>query len=98
MLQSLFSAVQTFFAHPEFLVPTLWVTFGCAIAWYLLSAKNYHVITAHELQMLWKTHKQFNHCAANKFEPIYKGKKLVGYKCQCGYKHLQERPLVNFDP
>jgi len=96
MLQSLFSAVQSFFTHPEFLVPTLWVTLGCTIAWYLLSAKKYHAITIEELQMLWKTHKQFNHCTAKEFEPIHKGKKLVGYKCQCGYKHLQKRPLVNF--
>ena len=96
MLQSLFSAAQSFLDHPEFLVPTVWVTFGCTLAWYLLSAKRYHAITGHEVQMLWETHKQFNHCTANGFEPIHKGKKLVGYKCECGHKHLQERPLINF--
>ncbi len=96
MFQSLFSAFQSFFTHPEFLVPTLWVAFGCTLAWYLLSAKKYHAITTHELHMLWKTHKQFNRCTANEFEPIHKGNKLIGYKCECGHKHLQQRPLVNF--
>lgn len=90
------SILQSFFSHPEFLAPTLWVTFGCTLAWYLLSAKRYHAIDTQELYLLWETHKQFNHCTANEFEPIMKGKKIVGYKCECGHKHLQERPIINF--
>ncbi len=96
MFEALFSAIQTFFTRPEFLVPTLWVAFGCTLAWYLLSAQRWHAIDPEELKVLWKTHKQFNHCTAKKFEPIMKGKKIVGYKCQCGHKHLQKRPIINF--
>ena len=96
MLQELFTVIQSFFAHPEFLVPTLWVSFGCTISWYILSAKKCQALTPHEVQMLWKTHKQFNQCTADEFEPIHKGKKIVGYKCQCGHQHLQERPIINF--
>jgi hypothetical protein len=96
VLTSLFTALETFFTNPEFLVPTLWVAFGCVIAWYMLSAKRYHSINPQELAMLWKTHKQFNLCDAEEFEPIVKGKKIVGYRCQCGHEHLQERPLINF--
>ena len=90
------SFLQSFFSHPEFLAPTLWVTFGCTLAWYLLSAKRCQAIDTQELYLLWKTHKQFDQCTANKFEPIMKGKKVVGYICECGHKHLQERPIINF--
>jgi hypothetical protein len=96
MFDALFSAIQTFFTRPEFLVPTLWVTFGCTLAWSLLSAQRWHAIDPDELTVLWETHKQFNCCTAKKFEPILKGKKIVGYKCQCGHQHLQKRPIVNF--
>jgi len=96
MLQSLFTTLQSFFSHPEFLVPTLWVTFGCTLAWYLLAAKRCQAISTQELNLLWQTHKQFDHCTATEFEPIMKGKKIVGYKCECGHKHLQERPIINF--
>ena len=90
------SMLQSFFSHPEFLVPTLWVAFGCTLAWYLLAAKRCQAINTQEINLLWKSHKQFNHCAANEFEPIMKGKKIVGYMCECGHKHMQERPIINF--
>ena len=90
------SLLQSFFSHPEFLAPTLWVTFGCTLAWYLLAAKRYHAIDTQELKLLWESHKQFDHCTANEFEPIMKGNKIVGYKCECGHEHLQERPIINF--
>ena len=96
MLQSLLSFIQSFFSHPEFLVPTIWVSFGCAVAWFILSAKKYQEITPNDAKLLWKTHKQFTHCNAEVFSQITKGKKLVGYICQCGYEHVQKRPIINF--
>lgn len=96
MFQPLMSLLESFFSQPELLVPTLWVTFGCTLAWYLLSAKTYKEITTREVDLLWKTHKQFSHCIAKKFEPITKRKRIVGYRCHCGHKHLQKRPIVNF--
>jgi hypothetical protein len=96
MVDVVFSALESFFSHPEFLVPTLWVTFGCTLAWYLLSAQRWQAVDPEELKVLWKTHKQFNGCTAKKFEPIIKGKKTVGYRCQCGHEHLQKRPLIDF--
>lgn len=96
MLEAVFSAIQSFFFHPEFLVPTMWVAFGCTLAWFLLSAKRYHTLDAQELKMLWKTHKQFSKCIANDFEPIKKGEQTIGYRCECGHEHLQQRPLINF--
>ena len=46
--------------------------------------------------MLWKSHKHFNKCKAKNFEKISQGKKIIGYKCQCGYEHRQKRPIINF--
>jgi hypothetical protein len=96
VLSSLFATIQTFLTNPEFLVPTMWVAFGCTLAWYLLSAKRFHSIDKKELKLLWETHKQFNNCPAEDYEPILKGKKTVGYKCQCGHQHIQQRPLIDF--
>jgi len=85
IFDTLFSGIQTFFTGPDFLVPTFWIAFGCTLAWYLLSAQRWNVIDPEEMNVLWKTHKQFNRCTVKKFEPIMKGKKIVGYSCQCGY-------------
>jgi len=95
MLEAVVSAIQSFFSHPGFLVPTLWVSFGVTLAWFMLSAKRYHTIDAYELKMLWKT-QQFNNCSANEFEPIKKGEKTIGYRCECGHQYVQQRPLINF--
>jgi len=96
MIQSVLSIFQSFFSSPEYLVPTMWVAFGCAVAWFLLSAKREQEITVEEAEMLWKSHKQFKQCLAKKFTKITKGKKLIGYICQCGHEHKQERPIVDF--
>jgi hypothetical protein len=96
MTELVVSAIQSFFSHPEFLVPTMWVAFGCVLAWFLLSAKRHHTIEDDELEMLWKSHKQFNHCNATRFEPITKGTQTIGYICECGHQHIQHRPLINF--
>ncbi len=96
MIQSVLSIFQSFFSRPEYLVPTIWVALGCAVAWFLLSAKRAQEITEEEAEMLWKSHKQFQHCSAETFIEINKGKKLIGYICQCGHEHKQERPIINF--
>ena len=95
MMQPVLNIIQSIFSNAEYLVPTIWVTFGCAVAWFLLSAKREQQITKTEAEMLWKAHKQFNHCSAETFTEITKGKKLIGYTCQCGHEHKQERPMIN---
>ena len=96
LIEEILVHLKTFFTNPMFLVPTVWVSFGCVISWFILSAKNYQQISPEEVDMLWKTHKQFSCCEAKEFEKITKGKKIVGYKCQCGYEHKQKRPIINF--
>ena len=88
--------LKTFFTNPMFLVPTVWVTFGCAVSWIFLSAKKFQPLSSNDVETLWKSHKHFNQCKAKKFEKISKGKKIIGYKCNCGYEHKQKRPIINF--
>ena len=95
-MEPVLNIIQSIFSNSPYLVPTIWVTLGCAVAWFLLSAKTNQEITEEEAEMLWKTHKQFKHCSAETFIEINKGKKLIGYICQCGHEHKQERPIINF--
>ena len=74
MLESIFSIFQSFFANPQFFVPTVWVALGCTIAWFVLSAKHTKKLTEKEVNILWKSHKQFNQCNADTFTEIKKGK------------------------
>jgi hypothetical protein len=94
-MEAVFSIFQSFFSNAEYLVPTIWVTLGCSVAWFLLSAKRDKEITKKEARMLWKSHKQFNHCSANTFKEINKGRKIIGYLCQCGHQHRQQSPMIN---
>jgi len=96
MVQQVLSIFQSFFSNAEYLVPTVWVALGCCVAWFLLSAKRNQEITMKEAEMLWKSHKQFKQCLAKKFTKINKGKKIIGYVCQCGHEQKQERPMINF--
>jgi len=94
-MEAALSIFQSFFSSAEYLVPTMWVALGCAVAWFLLSAKKYKEITKNEVELLWKSHKQFNHCSAKAFNEINKGKKIIGYLCQCGHEHRQQSPMIN---
>ena len=90
------SLLQTFFSNMEYLVPTVWVALGCMVAWFLLSAKKHQTLTSQEIEILWKSHKQFMGCTAEKFTEIRHGTETIGYVCQCGHEHKQERPIINF--
>jgi hypothetical protein len=96
MVIEILNYLRMFFTNPLFLVPTVWVSFGCLAAWFMLSAKKHQAISPKELDLLWKSHKHFSKCKSKKFEKIMKGEKIIGYKCQCGYEHQQKRPLLNF--
>jgi len=88
--------LKTFITNPMFLVPTVWVSFGCVASWFVLSAKKFQALSSNDVQTLWKSHKQFSQCKAKKFEKISKGEKIIGYRCTCGYEHKQRRPIINF--
>ncbi len=77
------------------LIPGLALCFGFYIAYVLLSAKNVIPMTPEEIETLWKFHKQTKCCKAETWHEITKKKKLIGYECDCGFKQIQTKPLIN---
>jgi hypothetical protein len=96
ILVQILDHLKTYFTNPLFLVPIVWIGFGGIVCWLIISAKKHQPISVKDVNMLWKSHKQFNQCKAKKFEKLTKGKKIIGFKCQCGYEHKQKRPIINF--
>ena len=82
----------------EILLFTFWTIFVVYATWYFTSAKHYAPLTYTEAKILWSIHKQSVKCNSKKWKPIKRGNKIVGYECECGYKHVQKRPIVGNTP
>ena len=78
------------------LIPGLALCFGFYIAYVLLSARNVVPMTSEEIETLWKFHKQTKCCKAENWKKITKKKKVIGYECECGFRHVQKKPLITF--
>jgi len=78
----------------EIIMVALWMCLAAYAAWYFTSAKNYAPITLKEAKILWKIHKRNIRCVARKWREIKRGDKIIGFECECGYKHVQKRPIV----
>jgi hypothetical protein len=78
----------------EILAATAWATFLGYTVWYFTMAKHYAPLTLEEAQVLWKIHKQNANCQSTKWRKIRKGGKIVGFECECGYRHVQKSPIV----
>jgi hypothetical protein len=76
----------------------LWTIFVIYATWYFTSAKHYAPLTPYEARLLWKIHKQNIGCNGRKWQIIKRGGKIVGFKCECGYRHIQKRPIVAGTP
>ena len=76
------------------LIPGVALAFGLYIAYILLSARHDVPMTKEEAETLWKFHKQKDCCKAKTWQEITKRKKLVGYECECGFRHIQKKHLV----
>ena len=77
------------------LIPGLALIFGLYVAWILLSAKRNVALSPEEIGMLWKCHKQKTKCKAKSVHEIVSKKKIIGFECECGYKHFQNKPMVD---
>ena len=66
---------------------------------YAATAKRKVPMTAKEADFVWKLHKKNTDCASHKMHPrITKHGKITGFRCQCGYKYTQQRPLMSRAP
>ena len=80
-------------------LPALWVSFICYMVWYATSAKRTEPITIDDAKMLWKIHKKGSSCTGHKWQLLRRRNgKIHGFKCECGYKYTQERPLISTMP
>lgn len=76
----------------------LWGFLAAYTTWYFTSAKHYAPLTQKEAKILWKIHQQNIKCNAKKWYIIKRRSKIIGFKCDCGYKHVQKRPIVAHAP
>jgi hypothetical protein len=82
----------------EIIAVTLWACFVAYAIWYFTSAKHYVPLTPREARLLWKIHKQTARCDSKRWREIRRGRKIVGFACECGYKYMQKRPIVASPP
>ena len=77
------------------LIPGLALGFGLYVAYIILSARHNAPMTREEAETLWKFHKQNMCCKAEAWHEINKKNKVIGYECECGFKHIQKKPIIN---
>jgi len=94
MLEQITNLLNVMTPLSPFLMPTMWLSVAAYVAWYFASAKHYAPLTVEEVRVLWKIHKQNEQCNSGRWQKIRKGRKIIGFKCGCGHKQVQKRPLV----
>ncbi|NWF86778.1 hypothetical protein HXY32_03075 [Candidatus Bathyarchaeota archaeon] len=82
----------------EILVFASWACLATYAIWYSTVAKHYAPITPNDARILWKIHKQSIQCASRKWRVIKRGNRVIGFECECGFKHIQKRPIVSNGP
>ncbi|MCS7113857.1 MAG: hypothetical protein RMJ15_02820 [Nitrososphaerota archaeon] len=82
----------------EIIAPIIWAGLIIYIVWYFVGAKHYAPLTHDEAKILWKIHKQNARCPSKMWKEIRRGKKIIGFECECGYRHIQKRPIKSNTP
>jgi len=80
------------------IMPTTWASFTTYVAWYFTRAKRCSPITTAEAKQLWTIHRNATHCRGKKWREVKNGKRTVGFQCDCGYRHVQKKPLIAHAP
>jgi len=78
----------------DVLLFAMWTAFVVYVTWYFTSAKRYAPLTLDEARILWRIHKQNVRCSGRKWRKIRCDHRIVGFQCECGYVHVQKRPMV----
>jgi len=73
----------------------IWLSLGVFTAWLLLSAKRAVPLTQKEAETLWKDHKQKTMCSAESWREIVSRNRIIGFECECGYRQVQKKPIIN---
>ena len=67
---------------------------GTSLLLLLLSARHVVPMTKKEAETIWKFHKQSTCCKAEAWNELTKKKKIIGFECECGYRHVQKKHVV----
>jgi hypothetical protein len=71
---------------------------GCSftlIAGVICKTKTLQPLTTEGLEVAWKIHKQHARCRATILKCLLtRNGKVVGFKCNCGYKYTQKKSLT----
>jgi hypothetical protein len=76
--------------------PTLWTCLVTYAAWFLARAKRYSSISPTVAKQLWTIHRHNDGCGGKKWQMLTKGKNTIGFRCECGYEHVQKKPLLGY--
>jgi len=71
-----------------------WLFLVAYVIWFFALAKNYVPLTSRECTVLWKLHKIQANCFYTQFGTVRYKKKIVGFKCACGYEYLSKRLIT----
>jgi len=65
----------------------------CAV--FFILAKRTVPITVKEAKVMWMMHRKTTSCRGHRWKPIkHREDKIVGFRCECGYKYTQKQPLL----
>ena len=82
----------------DVLMWVLWFVVGGYSFWLITRAKRSQSLTLDELVILWKIHKQQARCSAplSRVKPIIdpRSNEFSGFKCECGYRYLSKRLVL----
>ena len=79
-------------------MPSSWVCLTIYVAWYFSRVKRYSAITPTEAKQLWTIHRHDAHCNGKKWRQLKNGKQTIGFECECGFKHVQQKPIAIHTP
>jgi hypothetical protein len=65
------------------------IVLGC-----LKTVRTTSPLTTEEAEMPWKIHRSQTHCHAERWNKIVRRKKIVGFKYECNYRHIEKKPVV----
>jgi hypothetical protein len=79
----------------DYLLIILLIVFLGYLFWYSFFGKTKQPLTSKEVDLMFAMHKRQTRCAGTKIsEFLLERGKVVGFKCECGYKYEQKRLLT----
>jgi len=79
----------------EIIASIIWACFAIYTIWYFTCAKHFAPITYNEARILWKIHIKNANCNGRRWREIRCKDAIIGFECECGYKHIQRRPIIS---